>query len=227
MRQISPDAPIRSRKRQLLICVVGILSAVSAAIFAALILVRFDLEQALSESMPGYHMPDAFDHLNKAVPMVVALASVSLALLRAVIVSERDVLIVPLFAGPVMCVLGWFVVEDLRDPNWSHLGALSSLGMLVSCVVTSALALTPRKSMKIEQLTCPNCAAKYNAWRGETWSVDAEPPEFDCSGMVLVCDQCNTTGYTLGLGSQSVVCSSIDRALKIHERRLHEKTAHL
>ena len=44
-------------------------------------------------------------------------------------------------------------------------------------------------------LHCPHCGASYDGWSGESWGVDAEPPEFGSDGVVLVCCRCNDRGY--------------------------------
>lgn len=85
-------------------------------------------------------MPDAFDHLNDAVPIFFIFLSVSLFVSLRLIVRHLYSLFIPLIAGPAMCVVGWYSTENFDDPNWSQLFALLTIGMLVSCLVTGVLA---------------------------------------------------------------------------------------
>lgn len=139
------DGPHLSR---LLVRVFGFLTTVSAILFALLLVLKPDLERHLRDSLPGRHMPDAFAHLNDSVPIFVALATVSLAMLCFVTVRRQYSLVVPLIAGPAMSVLGWFVTEEFEDPNWFHFFAVTVIGMLVSCLVVLVLAVLPRKQTK-------------------------------------------------------------------------------
>ncbi|MDM4019606.1 hypothetical protein, partial [Roseiconus lacunae] len=100
----------------------------------------------LADSMPGNHMPDAFDHLNSSIPIFVGLMTISFAFLFAIAMSERYSLVAPLFAGPVIGFLGWAVTENFQDPNWFHFVAIGIIGMLVSVLVTLVLAILPREA---------------------------------------------------------------------------------
>jgi len=65
-------------------------------------------------------------------------------------------------------------------------------------------------------LHCPYCGAAYEEWFGETWGVDAEPPGFDCDGVVLVCGQCDNRGYVREHDTAFKVFPSIEAACEIN-----------
>lgn len=127
----------------------GALAVLSAVVFTLLLVLKPDIEQYLADSMPGNHMPDAFDHLNRSIPIFFALMTISLALLFAITLKERYSLIVPLLAGPMIASGAWLFTENFQDPNWFHFVATSSMGMLVSCLATSFLAILPTKSTEL------------------------------------------------------------------------------
>lgn len=85
-------------------------------------------------------MPDAFDGLNDSVPTFFIFLTVSLVVSLRITLRQLYSLYIPLIAGPAMCVVGWYLTENLNDPNWFHLFALTTIGRLVSCLVTSVLA---------------------------------------------------------------------------------------
>lgn len=124
----------------------GVLAVTFATIFALLLLLKPDIEGFLYDSLPGRHMPDAFDHLNESVPVFVALSTASLALLSIVTFKKQYLLIVALAAGPIISVLGWLATENFEDPNWSHLVGLGTIGMWVSCMATLWLSCLLRRS---------------------------------------------------------------------------------
>ena len=101
---------------------------------------RPDIERFLNQTIPGSHMPDAFDRLNDSVPIFFIFLTASLVVSLRLTMRQLYSLFTPLIAGPAMCVVGWFLTENFDDPNWFHLFALATVGMLVSCLVTSVLA---------------------------------------------------------------------------------------
>lgn len=98
----------------------GALAVLSAVVFALLLVLKPDVERYLADSMPGNHMQDAFDHLNRSIPIFVGLMTISLALLFAITLKERYSLVVPLLAGPMIGLMGWLVTENFQDQNWFH-----------------------------------------------------------------------------------------------------------
>lgn len=111
------------------------------AIWTVILLVsRPDIERFLSQTIPGRHMPDAFDRLNDAVPIFCIFLTASLVVSIRLTMRQLYSLFIPLIAGPTMCVTGWYLTENFDDPNWFQLFALATIGMLVSCLVTSVLA---------------------------------------------------------------------------------------
>ncbi len=90
---------------------------------------------------PGQHMPDAFANLNGSIPVFMVMLTATSAILLWLTANQRRGLLIPLAAGPTMCFVGWWVSEDFVDPNWFHLFALTTIGMIVSCAVTLLLAL--------------------------------------------------------------------------------------
>ncbi len=103
-----------------------------------------DLERYLKQNVPGNPMPDAFNGLNNAMPVfmlfVMATILVSLWIER----KCQQVLWIPLLFGPSACFAGWSVTENFDDPNWFHLLALTTIGMLVSCAVTAVLLIATK-----------------------------------------------------------------------------------
>ncbi len=124
----------------------GSLATLSAFALGLLLVRKPDLEGFLMDSLPGHHMSDAFDHLNSSIPVFAVMMTISLTLLTAVTMKERYSLVVSLTAGPVIGVVAWWATENFQDPNWFHFVAINVIGMLVSCLVTSVLAMLPRRT---------------------------------------------------------------------------------
>lgn len=142
----SPSEPMplqqnaRLARMRLSVWLLGAVTLVCAIWTVFLFVSRPDIERFLIQTIPGRHMPDAFDHLNDAVPIFFIFLSVSLFVSLRLIVRHLYSLFIPLIAGPAMCVVGWYSTENFDDPNWSQLFALLTIGMLVSCLVTGVLA---------------------------------------------------------------------------------------
>ena len=100
-----------------------------------------DVEKYLKEHVPGNHMPDAFNELNETAPYLTLFATTTLMLAGRLVRQGQYVLFLPLLFGPLICIAGWLVTENFRDPNWFHLSALMTIGMLVSSVVTFVLVI--------------------------------------------------------------------------------------
>jgi hypothetical protein len=107
---------------------------------------RPDIERFLTQTIPGRHMPDAFDRLNESVPIFFIFLTISLVVMLLLALKQLYSLFIPLIAGPAMCVVGWYMTENFDDPNWFHLFALATIGMLVSCLVTTVLAGMSKKT---------------------------------------------------------------------------------
>lgn len=120
--------------------IVGSVTLVCTLWTVILFVSRPDIERFLSQTIPGRHMPDAFDHLNDAVPIFFIFLTASLVVSLRLTLRQLYSLFIPLIAGPAMCVVGWYLTENFDDPNWFHLFAFATIGMLVSCLVTSVLA---------------------------------------------------------------------------------------
>lgn len=127
----------------------GSLATLSTVALGLLIVLKPDLEGFLMRSLPGHHMPDAFDHLNSSIPIFVVMMTISLALLTAVTMKERYSLVVSLTAGPVIGVVGWCATENFQDPNWFHFVASVVIGMFVSCLATSVLFMRPTRKTEL------------------------------------------------------------------------------
>lgn len=122
------------------------LAFLAAIVSFCLYSTRPDLERYLKQNVPGNPMPDAFNGLNNAMPVfmlfVMATILVSLWIER----KRQQVLWIPLLFGPSACFAGWSVTENFDDPNWFHLLALTTIGMLVSCAVTAVLLIATKKT---------------------------------------------------------------------------------
>ena len=138
---------------------VGALAAMSGGLLILVLVLELDVERFLEDATPGPYMPDAFDHLNESTLPFVALLTLSLILLFAVIIRKRYSLVLPIFAGPAIGSVGWFVTENFQDPTWFHFVAISNIGMAVSCLVTSVLAILLRRSAE------PGVVSKIGAER--------------------------------------------------------------
>lgn len=104
-----------------------------------LLATRPDIEKYLSEHAPGNPMPDAFKGLNETIPSVLLFAAITFALAGQIARNGKRELFLPLLFGPSICIIGWLATENFRDPNWFHLTAMTTLGMLVSSTVTFVL----------------------------------------------------------------------------------------
>ncbi len=112
------------------------LTITAAIVSFGLILLRPDIERYLKQYMPGQHMPDAFHGLNGTMTVFMLLVTATLLLAIRIETKRKTALLLPLLFGPIACLVGWCLTENFSDPNWFHLFALTTLGMLVSCVVT-------------------------------------------------------------------------------------------
>ncbi len=86
-------------------------------------------------------MPDAFNHLNKALPIFTILLFLESLLAYSLVISSKLDLLIPLAAGPFLGGLSYLLVEGLSDPNWADLFAILTIGMLVSISVTVILVV--------------------------------------------------------------------------------------
>lgn len=117
------------------------LTAINALAAAFVLFQKPDVESFLMDYLPGPHMPDAFRGLNQSIPMTMMLVATSSALASWNAMDRRYKMLVPLLAGPAMCFIGSWMTENWDDPNWLNLVATTSLGMLVSCVITAVLMI--------------------------------------------------------------------------------------
>ena len=125
------------------------LGLVAALVALFLLAVRPNIERYLKENVPGNPMPDAFNGLNGSIPIFMVFVTGTLLLLTRIIRKRQYLLSLPLLFGPAACFVGWYVTENMNDPNWFHLFATTTIGMLVSCAVTALLSIVDKK--KIEQ----------------------------------------------------------------------------
>ena len=100
-----------------------------------------DVEAFLSKTFRGGSMPDAFNHLNKALPIFTILLFLQSLLAYSLVMSSKLDLLIPLATGPVLGGLIYLLVEGLSDPNWAELFAILTIGMLVSISVTVILVV--------------------------------------------------------------------------------------
>lgn len=121
--------------------------AIVAALFTVfLFALKPDIEQYLKQNVPGNPMPDAFNGLNGSIPIFMLLVTATLQLVTRLNRKRQNLLFLPLLFGPFVCSVGWYLTEDLSDPNWFHLFAITTIGMLVSSVVTALLSLVEKKT---------------------------------------------------------------------------------
>lgn len=117
------------------------LTAINVLLAALVLFLEPDVESFLAYNLSGPRMPDAFRSLNQCIPMTIVLVATSSALASWIVMQRRYKMLVPLLAGPGMCFIGWWMTENWDDPHWFNLVATTSLGMLVSCVITAVLMI--------------------------------------------------------------------------------------
>jgi len=122
------------------------LALISALVSLSLICIRPDIERYLKQNMPGNPMPDAFRGLNGTMTMFTLFVTATAVLALRIEIKRRYVLLLPLMFGPTACFTGWCLTENFNDPNWFHLFALTTIGMLVSCLVTAILSAVTKKT---------------------------------------------------------------------------------
>ena len=103
-------------------------------------------KQVSSLPLPGKPMPDAFKGLNVAIPIFMIFVTASLLLFARIKSKQQYSLLIPLLFGPSACIAGWYLTENLNDPNWFDLFAITTTGMLVSCAVTALLSIADKKT---------------------------------------------------------------------------------
>lgn len=91
-------------------------------------------------------MPDAFKGLNNSVPIWMIFVTGTLLLLVRIHRKRQHVLLLPLLFGPSVCFVGWYLTENMNDPEWFLLFAYMTIGMLVSCAVTALLSIASKKA---------------------------------------------------------------------------------
>jgi hypothetical protein len=125
--------------------VANTLTHVPAIVFgiatAILLTTQPDIEECLKQHVRGNHMSDAFNNLNETAPYFFLFATTTSMLAGRLVRQGQYILFLPLLFGPVICVAGWVATENFDDPNWFHLSALTTIGMLVSSAVTFVLAI--------------------------------------------------------------------------------------
>ena len=109
-----------------------------------------NIESYLSHNVPWTSMPDAFNGLNNSIPINMLFATGTLLLLARITRKRQYALLLPLLFGPTSCLVGWYMTENMNDPNWFHLFALTTIGMLVSCTVTALLSIVSQKTESID-----------------------------------------------------------------------------
>ena len=119
---------------------------VSICLFAA----KPDIEAYLKQNVPWTSMPDAFNGLNNSIPINLLFVTGTLLLLARITRKRQYVLLLPLLFGPTSCLVGWYLTENMSDPNWFHLFAITTIGMFVSCAVTALLSIVSRKTESID-----------------------------------------------------------------------------
>ena len=126
------------------------LTHLPALVFGLATLVLFvarpNIERYLNKHAPDNHMPDAFNGLNDVIPTFIFFVTTTLMLAGQFLRNRQYRLFLPLFFGPFICVAGWFLTDNFADPNWFHLFALSTIGMLVSSMVSVVLSILDTKA---------------------------------------------------------------------------------
>ena len=88
--------------------------------------------------------------LNNSIPINLLFVTGTLLLLARITRKRQYVLLLPLLFGPTSCLVGWYLTENMSDPNWFHLFAITTIGMFVSCAVTALLSIVSRKTESID-----------------------------------------------------------------------------
>jgi len=118
----------------------------SAVVSFLLFFMRPDIERYLKENAPGNPMPDAFNGLNGSLVIFMFFVTITLLLGLGIERKRNYILLIPLLFGPSACFAGWYLTENFNDPNWFHLFALTTIGMLVSCAMTAILLIATKKT---------------------------------------------------------------------------------
>ncbi len=75
------------------------------------------------------------------------------------------------------------------------------------------------------ELTCPQCGSRFDIWRGDSWGVDANPPEYSAYGNTLICPNCNAPAYILQDGDEYRVYDTIEQAMQASNELKVARTA--
>ena len=114
-------------------------AAPTMAFLALQCFAQWDVESFLSKTFRGRSMPDAFNHLNKALPIFTIFLFLQSLLAYSLMMSSKLEFLIPLATGPVLGGLCYLLRDGVSDPNWCELFAILIIGMLVSIPVTLIL----------------------------------------------------------------------------------------
>lgn len=103
-----------------------------------------DFERYLIENAPGNPMTDAFNGLNKMIPVFMILLAGTVIVFAIIYQTRKYIFMIPLLFGPMICFVGWYVTENFEDPSWFHMVAITAVGMLVSCPITTILLIADK-----------------------------------------------------------------------------------
>jgi hypothetical protein len=126
--------------------ILQVLAFFAAIVSLCLFAMPTDVERFLKQNAPGQPMPDAFNELNNVIPVFMLFVTATMLLSLWIERKVQPALWIPLVFGPSACFAGWGVTENFDDPNWFHLFALTTIGMLVSCAVTAVLLIATKKT---------------------------------------------------------------------------------
>ena len=114
-------------------------AAPTLAFLALQCFAHWEVEAFLSGAFRGQSMPDAFNHLNNALPIFTIFLFLQSLLAYSLMMSSKLEFLIPLATGPVLGGLCYLLVDGVSDPNWCELFAMLTIGMLVSIPVTLIL----------------------------------------------------------------------------------------
>lgn len=124
----------------------NVLAFIAAIVSLCLFTRPPDVERYLKQNAIGNPMPDAFNGLNSIIPVFMLLVTITMLLSLWIERKVQPILWIPLLFGPLACFAGWSMTENFHDPNWFHLFALTTIGMLVSCATTAVLLVATKKT---------------------------------------------------------------------------------
>ncbi len=125
-----------------------VLASIAGVVSLCLFTMPPDVERYLEQKRDWQPHADAFNGLNNIVPVFMLFVTATMLLSLWIERKVQPILWIPLLFGPSACFAGWSMTENFDDPNWFHLFALTTIGMLLSCATTAVLLVATKKTVE-------------------------------------------------------------------------------